>query len=144
MVALGERGGIAPTLSEPRHGTGWVVSITPWPRFTPGGEPAVSIVQEAGWAPEPLWTQGLQQKFSAFLGLQTGWQRTNILVYGVFEKLLAKRSAVSWRFFSLDLVLTDCWCIACKMFLHGLKIIHLKTWGNSYLNVQLKSKTRTP
>jgi len=36
---------------------GWVVSSTPWPHFTPGKEP-VPIVQEAGWAPGPVWTGG--------------------------------------------------------------------------------------
>jgi hypothetical protein len=34
-----------------------VVSSTPRPYFTPGKEP-VSIVQEAGWAPRPVWTGG--------------------------------------------------------------------------------------
>jgi hypothetical protein len=34
-----------------------VVSVTPRPRFTP-----VPIVQEAGWAPEPVLTQRLQEK----------------------------------------------------------------------------------
>ena len=39
------------------HGTRreWVVSVTPWPLFTLGKDP-VSIVQEAGWAPGPVWT----------------------------------------------------------------------------------------
>jgi len=39
------------------HGTrrGRGVSITPWPLFTPGKDP-VPIVQEAGWAPGPVWT----------------------------------------------------------------------------------------
>jgi len=39
------------------HGTtrGWGVSITPRPLFTPGKDP-VPIVQEAGWAPGPVWT----------------------------------------------------------------------------------------
>jgi hypothetical protein len=32
-----------------------VVSVTPRPYFTPGKE-AVPIVQEAGWAPVPVWT----------------------------------------------------------------------------------------
>ena len=36
---------------------GWVVSVTPRPRFTTGKDP-VSIVQEAGWAPGPIWTGG--------------------------------------------------------------------------------------
>jgi len=34
-----------------------VVSSTPQPHFTPGIDP-VSIVQEAGWAPGPVWTGG--------------------------------------------------------------------------------------
>jgi hypothetical protein len=32
-----------------------VVSVTPRPLFTPGKDP-VPIVQEAGWAPGPVWT----------------------------------------------------------------------------------------
>ena len=36
---------------------GWVVSSTPRPYFTPGKDP-VAIVQEAGWAPGPIWTGG--------------------------------------------------------------------------------------
>ena len=36
---------------------GWVVSSTLWPLFTPGKYP-VPIVQEAGWAPGPVWTDG--------------------------------------------------------------------------------------
>jgi len=31
-----------------------VVSSTPWPQFTPGID-TVPIVQEAGWAPGPVW-----------------------------------------------------------------------------------------
>jgi len=34
---------------------GWGVSVTPWPLFTPWKDP-VFIVQEAGWAPGPVWT----------------------------------------------------------------------------------------
>ena len=39
------------------HGTrrGWGVSVTPRPLFTPG-KVLVPIVQEAGWAPGPVWT----------------------------------------------------------------------------------------
>jgi len=36
---------------------GWVVSSTPRPNFTPGKNP-VPILQEAGWAPGPVWTGG--------------------------------------------------------------------------------------
>jgi len=41
------------------HGTrrGWVVSRTPRPHFTLGKDP-VPILQEAGWAPVPVWTGG--------------------------------------------------------------------------------------
>ena len=34
-----------------------MVSSTPHPHFTPGIDP-VPIVQETGWAPEPVWTGG--------------------------------------------------------------------------------------
>ena len=39
------------------HGTrrGWGVSVTPRPLFTPAKDP-VPILQEAGWAPGPVWT----------------------------------------------------------------------------------------
>ena len=36
---------------------GWVVSSTPRPHFAPGKDP-VPILQEAGWAPGPVWTGG--------------------------------------------------------------------------------------
>jgi hypothetical protein len=36
---------------------GWVVSSTTRPHFTPGRNP-VPILQEAGWAPGPAWTDG--------------------------------------------------------------------------------------
>jgi hypothetical protein len=34
---------------------GWEVSVTPRPLSTPGKDP-VPIVQEAGWAPGPVWS----------------------------------------------------------------------------------------
>jgi hypothetical protein len=34
----------------------------------PGKEPPVPIVQEAGWAPEPVWTQRVEEKSSASVG----------------------------------------------------------------------------
>jgi len=36
---------------------GWVVSSTALTHFTPGKDP-VPILQEAGWAPGPVWTGG--------------------------------------------------------------------------------------
>jgi hypothetical protein len=37
----------------------------------PGKGPPVPVVQEAGWAPEPVWTQRLEEKFSASVGART-------------------------------------------------------------------------
>ena len=39
-----------------------MVSSTPRPHFTPGKEP-VTIVQEAGWAPGPVWTGGKSRPY---------------------------------------------------------------------------------
>jgi hypothetical protein len=45
-----------------------VVSVTPRPRFAPERGPPVPIVQEAGWASEPVWTQRLKEKSFAPAG----------------------------------------------------------------------------
>jgi hypothetical protein len=37
----------------------------------PGKVPPVLIGQEAGWAPEPVWTQRLEEKSSASVGDRT-------------------------------------------------------------------------
>jgi hypothetical protein len=42
-----------------------VVSVTPRPRFTPGERTPVPIGKEAGWAPEPVWTQRIEEKYFA-------------------------------------------------------------------------------
>jgi hypothetical protein len=39
-----------------------VVSVTTRLRFTPGERTPVPILYEAGWAPEPVWTQRLEEK----------------------------------------------------------------------------------
>jgi len=51
------RGSRGITLLFHDHGTrrGLGVSVTPRPLFTPGKDP-VPILQEAGWAPGPVWT----------------------------------------------------------------------------------------
>jgi len=56
---VAQRVGIGIALLFHDRGTrrGWVVSSTPRPHFTPGKEP-VPILQEAGWAPGPVWTGG--------------------------------------------------------------------------------------
>jgi len=38
-----------------------VVSVTPRPYFTSEKDP-VPIVQEAGWAPGPVWTSGMSSR----------------------------------------------------------------------------------
>jgi hypothetical protein len=50
IVDLGTRGG-------------WVVTITPRPRISPMIGPPLPIVQEAGWAPKPVWVQRVEKIF---------------------------------------------------------------------------------
>jgi hypothetical protein len=45
------------------NGGEWSVS-RPGSALAPGKAPPVSIVQEAGWAPEPVWTERLEEKSS--------------------------------------------------------------------------------
>jgi hypothetical protein len=72
MEALGGRGGIAPTHSRPRHCMGVSGHChAPAALLPPGKGPPVPIVQEAGWAPEPVWTQRLEEKSFASAGDRT-------------------------------------------------------------------------
>jgi hypothetical protein len=43
----------------------------------PGKGPLVPTVQEAGWAPEPVWTQRLEEKSSAPAGYRTPIARSS-------------------------------------------------------------------
>jgi len=54
-VALRVGRGIALLFHDRGTRRGWVVSSTPRLHFTPGKDP-VTIAQEAGWAPGPVWT----------------------------------------------------------------------------------------
>jgi len=56
-VAQGVGSGIALLFHDRGTRRGWVVSSMPRPHFTPGKDP-VPILQEAGWAPVPVWTGG--------------------------------------------------------------------------------------
>jgi hypothetical protein len=47
----------------------------------PGKEPPVPTVQEAGWAPEPVWTQRLEGKSSASVRDQTPTVRSVVRHY---------------------------------------------------------------
>jgi hypothetical protein len=44
-------------------GSEWSASC-PGRGLPPGKGPTVPIVEETGWAPEPVWTQRLEEKFS--------------------------------------------------------------------------------
>jgi hypothetical protein len=48
----------------------WSVS-RPGRALPPGKGPPVPILQEAGWAPEPVWTQMLEEKYFAPAGDRT-------------------------------------------------------------------------
>jgi hypothetical protein len=48
----------------------WLAS-RPGRALPPGKGPPVPIGQEAGWAPGPVWTQGLEEKSSASVGDRT-------------------------------------------------------------------------
>jgi hypothetical protein len=50
-------------LTSALEGDEWSAS-RPGRALPPDKEPPVPTVQEAGWAPEPVWTQRLQEKFS--------------------------------------------------------------------------------
>jgi hypothetical protein len=77
MEALGGRGDIAPH-SRPRHWMG--VSgqrHAPAALLPPGKGPPVPIVQEAGWTPDPVWTQRLEEKSFAPAGDRTPIARSS-------------------------------------------------------------------
>jgi hypothetical protein len=54
-------------LTSALEGGEWSAS-QPGRPLPPGKEPPVPIVQEAGWAPEPVWAQRLEEKSSASVG----------------------------------------------------------------------------
>jgi hypothetical protein len=75
--ALGGRGSIVPTHSRPRHYMGEWPASRPGRVLAPGKGPPVPIVQDAGWAPEPAWTQRLQEKPFASAGDRTSIARSS-------------------------------------------------------------------
>jgi hypothetical protein len=54
-------------LTSALDGGQWSAS-RPGRALIPGKGPTVSIGQEVGWAPEPVWTQRLEEKSPAFAG----------------------------------------------------------------------------
>jgi hypothetical protein len=59
-----------PFLTSALEGGEWSAS-RPGRTLPPGKEPPVPTVQEAGWAPQPVWTQRLEEKSSAPVGART-------------------------------------------------------------------------
>jgi hypothetical protein len=57
-------------LNSALDGSEWSAS-RPGRALSPGKVPPVPIGQEAGWAPEPVWTQRLEEKSSAPVGDRT-------------------------------------------------------------------------
>jgi hypothetical protein len=57
-------------LTSALDGGEWSAS-RPGRALPPGKGPTVPNVQEAGWVPEPVWTQGLEEKSSAPVGDRT-------------------------------------------------------------------------
>jgi hypothetical protein len=51
--------------------TGEWLASRPGRALTPGKGPPVPVVQEAGWALEPVWTQRLEEKYLAYAGNRT-------------------------------------------------------------------------
>jgi hypothetical protein len=77
MKALGGRGGISPTHYRPRNQTGVNQHHAPAALLPQGKGPPVPIVQEAGWAPEPVWTQRIEEKSFAPTGNRTPITRSS-------------------------------------------------------------------
>jgi hypothetical protein len=98
MEALWVRGDIISTsfLTSAVEGGEWSAS-RPCRALPPGKEPPVPIVEEAGWAPEPVWTQRLEEKSCTerresegrvhVLSPEIAGQSRNILVVKKIEKV---------------------------------------------------------
>ena len=56
-LGVAQRVGVALLFHDRGTRREWVVSSTPRPHFTPGKD-LVSILQEAGWDPGPVWKGG--------------------------------------------------------------------------------------
>jgi hypothetical protein len=71
MEALGGRGNILVLIHD--LGTRWGEwsASRPGRALAPGKGPPVPIVQEAGWAPEPVWIQRIEEKSFARAGDRT-------------------------------------------------------------------------
>jgi hypothetical protein len=90
MKRPGGRGGYSSYsfLTSALDGGEWSAS-RPGRALAPEKGPLVPIVQEAGWAPEPVWTQRLQEKSSASVGDRTPVVQSVVRHYTELSRLPA-------------------------------------------------------
>jgi len=98
-----------------------VVSSTPRPHFTPGKEP-VPILQEAGWAPGPVWTGGKSRPHREFFLLYLKLHCHYITIVG---SLLDRLSSVTVRHIYFGL--SKCTVFSVVIFVIG-SLINLGQW----------------
>jgi hypothetical protein len=67
---LGVRRYSSYSLTSALEGGEWSAS-RPGRALPPGKEPPVPTLQDVGWAPEPVWTQRVEEKSSASVGDRT-------------------------------------------------------------------------
>ena len=58
----------------------WVISTTPRPHFT-SGKDTVPILQEAVWAPGPVWTGGKSRRCRTVVSSYTDWATRPTCIY---------------------------------------------------------------
>jgi hypothetical protein len=107
---------------------GWLVSVTPRPRYTPGKGPPVPIVQEAGWAPESVWTQRLEKKSSCHC------RGSNL--HRPVGQYIGRHYTDSVRKVKVKLPATPC------RRREGEKIAFIRSWSRSWMGVT--GQYRTP
>jgi hypothetical protein len=111
-----ESGGIAPCFLDLGTRWKWVVSFTPWPLYPSGKDPLVPTGQEAGWAPELLWTRWWRENVAIYLSeivFVFDWTRLELNSAAPFQKVceaiwnvcVCVCSARGWRQY---VVMQDC------------------------------------
>jgi hypothetical protein len=116
-----------------------VVSSTPWPHFTPGKDP-VPILQEAGWAPGPVWTGGKSRPHRDSI---LDRPARNQSLYRLSYPAATQRTPVSCAFHNgtgrLDLHLSQC-CATPLIQLHPTTIIPGNVLPHNWMSkLELKS-----
>jgi len=87
--------------------------------LSPGKGPPVPIVQEAGWAPAPVWTQRLEEKSFAPAGDRTPIDRSNHVLQHFHEELLCSSSLPN-EFECIKIILTEQKSCALEEFVKNL------------------------